>query len=93
MRRRGKTRNPEILATGQIGKANEGRQAVLRVRRCRPLQLCLCGNAASVCGVPELGKRPELGGGSQQSNAMQTIEGDDDADIAPSMDSILDPNF
>lgn len=41
---------------------------------------------------------PNFGGGNQQSNAMQTIDSDVGppditANIAPSMDSILDPQF
>jgi hypothetical protein len=42
---------------------------------------------------------PNFGGGDQQSNAMQTIDSDVGGpyipadSIAPSMDSILDPNF
>lgn len=52
-----KKRNPEILATGQAGKANEKRPAILRLRRCGRLQLCVRWDAASVCGLPELGKR------------------------------------
>jgi phage gpG-like protein len=58
-----------------------------------------CSNCAYV-GTPQAyaayqnwGNDQNYGSGDQQSNAMQTIEGDDDADIAPSIDSILGPNF
>ena len=59
---------------------------------------CNCayvGTPQAYAAYQNWGNDPNYGGGGQQSNAMQTIEasGLDDADIAPSMDSILDPNF
>jgi hypothetical protein len=57
---------------------------------------CNCayvGTPQAYAAYQNWGNNPSYGGGDLQSNAMQTIEGDDDADIAPGMDSILDPNF
>src|SRR5215510_7902199 len=46
-----------VVAAGQARDAKERREALLRLRRRRALQLCLCGNAGSLCEVPELGQR------------------------------------
>ena len=57
---------------------------------------CNCayvGTPQAYAAYQNWGNDSSNGGGNQQSNAMQTIEGDDAAEIAPSMDSILDPNF
>jgi hypothetical protein len=57
---------------------------------------CNCvyvGTPQAYAAYQNWGNNPSYGGGDQQSNAMQIIESDVAADIAPGMDSILDPNF
>ena len=71
----------KILATGQTGK---------RERRTGKLYYVYADAARCNCayvGTPQAyaayqnwGNDPNYGGGSQQSNAMQILEGDDDAD-------------
>ena len=63
---------------------------------------CNCayvGTPQAYAAYQNWGNDPGNGGGGQQSNAMETIDGDVGApyipadSLAPSMDSILDPHF
>ena len=57
---------------------------------------CNCayvGTPQAYAAYQNWGNDPNYGGGDQQSNAMQIVEGDDDADIAPNIDNVLDQNF
>ena len=57
---------------------------------------CNCayvGTPQAYAAYQNWGNDPSYGGGDQPSNAMQIIEGDDDADIAPNIDNILAQNF